>query len=120
MRGTVLALASLLLTAVFALASPRLIEDRLNGIEAAVHGIDAAEDIVAAAENLRNEMERERLPLSLFLTDTAVQEMEGYISDIRAAAEDGGGVELEIAKSRLLGLIDGQRRLSGFNLEAII
>ena len=120
MKSTIAACIALLVTVGFAIASPWIISAKLDGIEEAVLLIDKSDNREDAAESLARKLESERLVISLFLTDDTVEEMRGYISDITVAVKDGEETELNIAKSRLIGLIDQQRRLSSFDPEAIL
>ena len=120
MKSTIIACAVLLVTAAFVLSSPWIIGARLEKIEDAANAIREGEEAENTAHTLYEVIEKERLTLSLFLSDDTMRDMRGYALDILTAADDGNSDELIIAKSRLIGLINQQRRLLSFDPEAIL
>ena len=121
MKSTIIASVALLLTAVFAVISPSMVSSLLDGIEEQVATISEADSAgESSSQKLIKTIEDKRIALSLFLPDGSLQELRGFARDMHSAAKMGDKGELNIAKSRLIGLINQQRRLSSFDIEAIL
>ena len=120
MRSTIIACVVLLVTVAFALSSPWITNKILGDVEDAANAISEDEGAESAARTLYETLERDRLVLSLFLTDNTMRDIRGYALDILTAVNAGNFDELKIAKSRLIGLISQQKRLLSFDIEAIL
>ena len=121
MKSTVIACAVLILISIFSLVSPKLVASLIDEVDKCILALDSAEEnTLASAKMLTDKLEQRRILLSVFLNDNTVREMRGYATDILAAAENGDDDELNIAKSRLLGILNQQRRLVSFDPEAIL
>ena len=121
MKSLLLSIAILIVSLSFTVVGTKLTDNSLNDIEDALksgYG-DNGDDALECWQNLDNIFSKVKTRLCLMVDDEEIREIENYIYEIKAAAENHSAEEFGIAKSRLESHIRQLRRLYTLSIESI-